>query len=365
MFGTRTRQEIATLRSENTQLREERLRLQNELQQRTRELDTAREELHALRAGHELIDGVVANLPHFGDSVAGFRNSFARLAEQLQTDRQMVQVAEAQSASSRTSFGRIADNLDSMHQRIDAAGHSVGGLSRRIGEIGGIVQLIKEIADQTNLLALNAAIEAARAGEAGRGFTVVADEVRKLAERTARATAEIGERVTDIQQETGTALAIMQDGAASAATYSTDSANAMREMESLFENSRKMQEAISESSRRTAFELANIEELMLRFEVYKVLLGSSDLQAPQLPDATQCRLGQWYYEGEGHARFARDAGFLQMERPHQAVHEHARRAVTLYREGDARGALDSLRAMEHENAIVMNGIMHLMQSHAQ
>jgi len=360
MFGTRTRQEMAALRSENAQLREDLDRLQNARQQHIGELEAARKEIQTLRAGHELLDGVVAKLPHFGESVAGFRNSFATLAGRLQVDRQMVEVAEAQSADSRASFGRIAANLQSMHQRIDAASLSMEGLSKRLGEIGGIVQLIKEIADQTNLLALNAAIEAARAGEAGRGFTVVADEVRKLAERTAHATAEIGERVTSISQETAGVLTVMQDGAASAATYSADSTHAMREMEGLFDNSRKMQEAISVSSRRTAFELASIEELMLRFEVYKVLLGCSSLQAEGLPDATQCPLGQWYYEGDGHASFARDTAFVQMERPHLAVHDHARRAVALYRAGDRHGALDALLAMEQANAEVMHSLAPLM-----
>ena len=102
-------------------------------------------------------------------------------------------------------MGKIAERVKQTAATIDALG-------TRSEQIGEIIGTIEDIADQTNLLALNAAIEAARAGEQGRGFAVVADEVRALAERTTKATKEIGGMIKAIQSETREAVRSMEEG---------------------------------------------------------------------------------------------------------------------------------------------------------
>ncbi|KRE45298.1 methyl-accepting chemotaxis protein [Paenibacillus sp. Soil724D2] len=85
-------------------------------------------------------------------------------------------------------------------------------LNDRSIEIGGIVNMITEIASQTHLLALNASIEAARAGELGRGFSVVAAEVKKLAEESERSAQQIQELIRSIQTDTSRAVLSMNEG---------------------------------------------------------------------------------------------------------------------------------------------------------
>ncbi|MBV8660510.1 MAG: methyl-accepting chemotaxis protein [Burkholderiales bacterium] len=108
-------------------------------------------------------------------------------------------------------IGQTVREMHAIAEEIQQVAHTMQQLDTRSQEIGGIVQVIREVADQTNLLALNAAIEAARAGEQGRGFAVVADEVRKLAERTTGATKDIGDKISAIQTTSEQVNAAMDD----------------------------------------------------------------------------------------------------------------------------------------------------------
>ncbi len=319
------------------------------------------DEIAAAHRERDALAGVFRNLGSFGESLTGVQQSFLGLTTTLNDEKRSAADAAVQSDVNRLAFERIADNLKRMFGTISDASQRVDELHNRASEIGGIVQLIKEVADQTNLLALNAAIEAARAGEAGRGFAVVADEVRKLAERTSTATSDITSLVATIQSETAAARTVMQRGATDAASFSGDSEEAMRSMAHLRGLSQQMESAVASSALLADVELANIDELILKLEIYKVFLGLSDLRPEQIPDETVCRLGLWYYDGEGKSLFSRLPGYAALETPHRAVHEHARRALTLHYAGNVDGALTALATMEQANLSVMSGLAKMLQ----
>ncbi|TAN71745.1 MAG: HAMP domain-containing protein [Gallionella sp.] len=215
--------------------------------------------------------------------------SISETTANARTAGEIVGKARAGTEMALSVMGETVKNVNGIAALIRESNTNVEQLDERSKKIGGIVQVIREVADQTNLLALNAAIEAARAGEQGRGFAVVADEVRKLAERTSKATTEIAALIGDIQSHIGETVTGMHQantqvaeslelvGRTEAALYRIGDDS--REVAS---NVQSIADAIHEQDAAVQQVAANIEKIAQMAEENNAAAASSSDTATQL-----------------------------------------------------------------------------------
>jgi methyl-accepting chemotaxis protein len=174
----------------------------------------------------------------------------------------------------------------------ERTGIIVERLAKSAEKIGHVVSLITNVAGQTNLLALNATIEAARAGDAGKGFAVVASEVKTLANRTTKATEEIGVQIVEIQAATREAVGAIQSIAGTIGEVSLIAAKistAVEEQVSATSNIARNVEQTSSSAAAVTASIGNVSQAATRTgsSAGEVLAAAGDVSASarQLSDA--------------------------------------------------------------------------------
>jgi len=232
----RSNDEFGQLADEINSLVDKIRRIIQQISQTSEQVSSSAVELQSnaeqMATGAEEVSAQAATVATAGEEMSATSGDIAQ-------NCQMASESSQQTSAAAVSGAKVVDEtinvMNSIAARVKSSALAVESLGSRSDQIGAIVGTIEDIADQTNLLALNAAIEAARAGEQGRGFAVVADEVRALAERTTRATKEIGEMIKAIQKETKGAVIAMEEGVSEVAKGSEKAADSGRALEQILQ----------------------------------------------------------------------------------------------------------------------------------
>jgi hypothetical protein len=97
-----------------------------------------------------------------------------------------------------------------------------------------------------------------------------------------------------------------------------------------------------------------MDHIVWKLEVYQAMLGMSGKNADDFADHHNCRLGKWYFEGEGAEKYASHNAFKQLDQPHSQVHNHGINALKSLRNNDMAQAVKELSVMESASIEVIN-----------
>lgn len=253
-------------------------------------------------------------------NVDQIRESVAELADRIiEKNNAMNNLNEVFNSSSEV-LASISATVEDIGSRAIQSSEKMSSLRAVSDSIANFVSVITNISDQTNLLALNAAIEAARAGDQGRGFAVVADEVRALAQNTGNATSEIGSLIDTIDSDSETAAAQIEQLCQFTESISQQNNSLGDSYKHILDSSKQMKEVINQSALSAFIQTVKLDHIVWKSSVYSVLLGESHQDLDNFSDHQSCRLGEWYYRGEGKT-YAGQSAFTSIEKPHKTVHE--------------------------------------------
>ncbi|MBM6552204.1 CZB domain-containing protein [Marinomonas ostreistagni] len=356
MFFTQHKNRITEL--EQT-LEQERAQYQQRIAALEAELHATQTQLEETKPSQEHCADLLSYQLRGGQMLGSIRQGLADSAEALIHERQNLAQVDTLFSDTRSALSRLNERATLINEEASSSMEAANVLDKTASGISQLVSSIQEISDQTNLLALNAAIEAARAGEAGRGFAVVADEVRNLASKTHSASEQVEDLVRKVLDQTHQIKSMVDKNQTSALDVASSSSQIDSIVGTVINTSESMQNVIELAATQSFLDTVKLDHAVWKNQVY-TKIEQQDFR--EVVNAhTECRLGKWYYEGQGHKHYQSLHNFRAIEAPHKAVHDAGRAAVAAAEQGQMQQMLSQLDKMESASLQVVVSIEALME----
>ncbi|HEX5623539.1 MAG TPA: CZB domain-containing protein [Sulfuricurvum sp.] len=101
--------------------------------------------------------------------------------------------------------------------------------------------------------------------------------------------------------------------------------------------------------------LVKVDHIIFKHNTYSTIIHENADNAAASTDHHHCRMGIWYYQGEGKQLFSSTQAYKAMEAPHKAVHDLVADTITCVTRKDCRN-------VKTKESIVKN--MQLMEQNS-
>ncbi|WP_163826615.1 methyl-accepting chemotaxis protein [Proteus vulgaris] len=263
-------------------------------------------------------------------------------------------------------FSEMLDNSQSLAQFLNEVDAHFTHSREEIDKFSGWLRKIKDsasnidrLSSQANLLSINSAIEAGHIGREGAGFSVLAQEMKKLsleiqqqASSIATINNNLGTRFIPVKETTEKNQEQVQQ-------VKKLVVEGHQNLASLSAQASELKHLFTFMSMQQFFNTVKLDHVLWKEAIYIHLLNNDDELC--VNQHTECRLGKWYYQGEGR-KFAGKDAFRRLEAPHKLVHECGRLALKANLEGDEEIVTKYIEQMEQASVDVIKYVDALLDS---